>query len=369
MPYYNISNLLNNGAAWNPYINEELAEIAAREELLKARKGLIPGELEQNAVEIKLANGQKALIPLNLKSIAANRELIEAELGLIPGQLHELDLQRALLQARYDAGALQEGVYRANLEQSLLGAQQAIEAASDSERYQLASNAGERLSLENQQRQTRRSLGDVPPSVAASYRGSTWVDPSYDRTRDDLNAELGIQDQRMGVLGISDENIRNSTNRTRASSDAARNVAQSQFDAQMAMFNTRDEELAANQAQLDNRAASIALGTQQGALAMANLDARKAQTELGSLESDARIKALENRAANIKLGEQEYNAAMAGLATQKARTLRPQQAWSQPVTVQFGNAVDPIWQTAPMSGGGGFSHQPYFNYGGSYFGF
>lgn len=347
------------GNGFNPYFGADMAALDAQQALYNAQFGQMPLEMAELGALRDLEKGRVGLIPLNLATIAANRDVIEAQLGLIPGQLSEVELQKAYAQAQFDAGQLELPVLRDQREQSLLAATQALESAESQNRLSLSANQAERLGIQDQVRQTNRGLTFLPPDIAAEYRGSNYVNPASRYAREDAAAKLGILSQRNASVDLSDSDANLRTRQTKDSSALATRAANNQFAAREAMFNTRDEQLAAQMQGFENSKNRINVGIQEAAAAKAGLTAREAAELLGYKESDARMAALNTREGQIQLGNQQFALQNANLNAERMRLTNPIN--NQSTIPANGQVTYPTYAPGyePRTGyNSGFAYQP-----------
>lgn len=263
-------------------------------------------------------------LPVNdarMGSIALQRELAqkqyEAEmmgLGVVDAQGRVNDANWQEAQAQYDAAGKQIPVVGIARDTALAQADQSVASAEANAATALAANEAQRMGLANSERMKNRDLQSVAPSIAASYRGSSYVDPNAIAQRDDIGAELGILSQQKRVVDNQDRQVNLSRSQAGEMAGLSRRAANAQYDSQMANIGLRDQRLGVQQAVRDAQIASLNQQRARIGLAGPQLAATNAGYDIQAAQ-------IAQDRANIGLNKWQYDAQVAQYNAQRQRAL------------------------------------------------
>jgi len=145
-----------------------------------------------------------------------------------------LDAQQYLAYQEYLAQQLGLPVAALDRDAAIQQANQSVDSAKANAKTALSANQAQRLGVLNQIRQKQRDMQLIPPSLAAGYRGSQWIDPNAVAGRDDANAALGILNQQGSVIDNQDSQVNLGLTQAVESAGTSRNLANARYTQQAA---------------------------------------------------------------------------------------------------------------------------------------
>jgi len=179
-------------------------------------------------------------------------------------EMVSLNAQQELAYQQYIAQQLGLPVASLSRDAAIQQANQSVDSANANATTALSANQAQRLGVLNQLRQKQRDMRAIPPSLAAGYRGSQWIDPSAVAGRDDANAALGILGQQQSVIDNQDSQANLSRAQALASADTSRNLADARYTDQAANIALSKPDYDARLASLNTQRLRSAMSVGQG---------------------------------------------------------------------------------------------------------